>query len=124
MKKNFEFVLITGALILSLISTGALAETGYAVHYSDVFQGRKTANNEIFDQATNQNNEESLNKFNEKKNFNPINLPPNKIAKNSPTRKIIENSFYFYCLSLTFQIKLIIFVVHLENVLSQDNLKK
>lgn len=51
MKKNFEFVLITGALILSLISTGALAETGYAVHYSDVFQGRKTANNEIFDQS-------------------------------------------------------------------------
>ena len=51
MKKNFEFVLITGALILSLISTGALAETGYAVNYSDVFQGRKTANNEIFDQS-------------------------------------------------------------------------
>lgn len=50
MNINFRSVLITGALIASLVSTGALAETGYAVHYSDVFQGRKTANNEIFDQ--------------------------------------------------------------------------
>ncbi len=28
----------------------ALAEEGMAVHYSDVFQGRPTASNEIFDQ--------------------------------------------------------------------------
>jgi len=38
------------ALCMLFFSTVTLAETGYAVHYSDKFQGRKTANNEIFDQ--------------------------------------------------------------------------
>ena len=50
MNNNIGFVLLIGTLILTLISTATLAETGYAVHYSDVFQGRKTASNEIFDQ--------------------------------------------------------------------------
>lgn len=49
-------------------------------------------NNEIFSKETAQNNKESSQKFAEKINFNPINLPMNKVAKNSPTRKIIENS--------------------------------
>lgn len=79
-------------LKLNLMQT---ADNDYSNENSEISQPLKINlgnNNEIFDQATNQNNEESLNKFNEKKNFNPINLPPNKIAKNSPTRKIIENS--------------------------------
>lgn len=51
MKKNFVLIFVVSAIIsLSLISGVAAAETGYAVHYSDKFQGRKTANNEIFDQ--------------------------------------------------------------------------
>jgi len=50
MKKILGFVLLIVILALPLASVTALAETGYAVHYSDVFQGRTTAGNEIFDQ--------------------------------------------------------------------------
>ena len=51
MKKNFISLLIASAIIcLSLISGLAAAETGYAVHYSNKFQGKKTASGETFDQ--------------------------------------------------------------------------
>jgi rare lipoprotein A len=51
MKKNFASLLIATTIIcLSLISGLAVAETGYAVHYSNKFQGKKTANGETFDQ--------------------------------------------------------------------------
>ncbi len=47
---NNKIGLLIVTLVLSFVSTAVLAEEGYAVHYSDVFQGRKTASNEIFDQ--------------------------------------------------------------------------
>ncbi len=51
MNKNFVSIFVVSAIIsMSLISAVAAAETGYAVHYNDKFQGKKTANNEIFDQ--------------------------------------------------------------------------
>ncbi len=51
MKKSFVSVLITGVIIFMALGSGVLfAQTGYAVHYSDWFQGKRTANNEIFDQ--------------------------------------------------------------------------
>ena len=51
MNKRIISTVTTGiALCMLFFSTVTLAETGYAVHYSDKFQGRKTANNEIFDQ--------------------------------------------------------------------------
>ncbi len=46
----------TGVFILFALSMGvfglglALAEEGMAVHYSNVFQGRPTANKDVFDQ--------------------------------------------------------------------------
>ena len=43
--------LATGLLVFSMGVSGiARAESGSAVHYSDKFQGRTTANGEIFDQ--------------------------------------------------------------------------
>jgi rare lipoprotein A len=50
MKINFSLTLFIGALTLSLASTSALARTGYAVHYSDFYHGKRTASSEIFDQ--------------------------------------------------------------------------
>ncbi len=50
MKKDSGLALSIVILALLFASVTVQAETGYAVHYSDVFQGRKTANNEIFDQ--------------------------------------------------------------------------
>jgi len=51
MNKRIISTVTTGiALCMLFFSTVTLSETGYAVHYSDKFQGRKTANNEIFDQ--------------------------------------------------------------------------
>lgn len=40
------------ALIIYLIlgSSSTIAKTGYAVHYNDKYQGKKTANGEIFNQ--------------------------------------------------------------------------
>ncbi len=49
-KKIVSMVAIGVAACMLLLSGAVLAESGYAVHYSDKFQGRKTANNEIFDQ--------------------------------------------------------------------------
>ncbi|MCO6426560.1 septal ring lytic transglycosylase RlpA family protein [Nitrosomonas communis] len=52
MTKRFASILLAGVIIyLFLDSDITLAKTGYAVHYSDKFQGRKTANGEIFDQS-------------------------------------------------------------------------
>ena len=50
MKGKLTAAILTFALIGSFGSGVALAEEGMAVHYSDVFQGRPTANGEIFDQ--------------------------------------------------------------------------
>ena len=53
MKKSFVSVLIAGVVIFMTLGSGAIfAQTGYAVHYSDWFQGKRTANNEVFDQNT------------------------------------------------------------------------
>lgn len=49
-KKIASMVAVGIAVCMLLLSGAVLAESGYAVHYSDKFQGRKTANNEIFDQ--------------------------------------------------------------------------
>ncbi len=49
-KKIASMVAVGIAVCMLLLSGVVLAESGYAVHYSDKFQGRKTANNEIFDQ--------------------------------------------------------------------------
>ncbi|SDY48681.1 septal ring lytic transglycosylase RlpA family protein [Nitrosomonas sp. Nm58] len=52
MMKHFVLMLFTGGIIyLTLGSSVTLAKTGYAVHYSDKYQGRKTANGEVFDQS-------------------------------------------------------------------------
>lgn len=37
-------------ILLALGASAALAKTGFAVYYSDKYQGRQTANGEIFDQ--------------------------------------------------------------------------
>jgi rare lipoprotein A len=51
MKKNFILVIATSLIAgMLLLPTFVLAETGTAVHYSNKFQGKKTANGEIFDQ--------------------------------------------------------------------------
>mgnify|MGYP003536229141 FL=1 len=47
-KKIASMVAVGIAVCMLLLSGVVLAESGYAVHYSDKFQGRKTANNEIF----------------------------------------------------------------------------
>jgi len=49
-KKNISMINSIVLCLLLLISSVAMAETGNAVHYSDKFQGKKTASNEIFDQ--------------------------------------------------------------------------
>lgn len=49
-KKGISMINSSIALCLLLISSFAMAETGNAVHYSDKFQGKKTASKEIFDQ--------------------------------------------------------------------------
>ncbi|GKS68247.1 hypothetical protein W03_02510 [Nitrosomonas sp. PY1] len=49
-KKIASMVAVGIAVCMLLLSSVVSAETGYAVHYSDKFQGRKTASNEIFDQ--------------------------------------------------------------------------
>ncbi len=52
MKKSINTLIVTAlAAYLAFIPGSASAETGTAVHYSDKFQGKKTANNEIFDQG-------------------------------------------------------------------------
>ncbi len=51
MRKQFTSLVIYGAIVSITLGSGIVfAETGMAVHYSDKFQGKKTANNEIFDQ--------------------------------------------------------------------------
>jgi len=50
MKRNLSLKLFIGALALLLYSSAALTKTGYAVHYSDFYHGKTTANSEIFDQ--------------------------------------------------------------------------
>lgn len=51
MKKNlFLITLAVIAGFMMLGSSAVSAETGYAVHYSNKFQGKRTANKEIFDQ--------------------------------------------------------------------------
>lgn len=50
MKNLSTITLITLIIFLGTYSSALLAETGTAVHYSDNFQGRKTASGEIFDQ--------------------------------------------------------------------------
>lgn len=52
MNKRFLAKLVTGLTICSLllIPISVFAEEGTAVHYSNKFQGRKTANGERFDQ--------------------------------------------------------------------------
>jgi len=50
-KRNISMININIVLCLLLLISGvAMAETGNAVHYSDKFQGKKTASKEIFDQ--------------------------------------------------------------------------
>lgn len=49
-KKIVSMVAVGVVACMLLLSGVVLAESGYAVHYSDKFQGKKTANNEIFDQ--------------------------------------------------------------------------
>ncbi len=53
MMKHFALTLFTTGIIiyLTLGSSITLAKIGYAVHYSDKYQGRKTANGEVFDQS-------------------------------------------------------------------------
>ena len=43
-KKIASMVAVGIAVCMLLLSGVVLAESGYAVHYSDKFQGRKTAN--------------------------------------------------------------------------------
>ncbi|TXI18941.1 MAG: septal ring lytic transglycosylase RlpA family protein [Nitrosomonas sp.] len=51
MKIKLNLILAIAVLMNMLfISSFALAESGFAVHYSNKFQGKKTANGEIFDQ--------------------------------------------------------------------------
>ncbi len=51
MKKKINLILAVSITAYTLFFCGlVLAETGYAVHYSNKFQGKKTANGEIFDQ--------------------------------------------------------------------------
>ena len=50
MRQKLAATILTFAFMGALWPQVALAEEGMAVYYSDVFQGRPTANNEIFDQ--------------------------------------------------------------------------
>ncbi|MCE7915473.1 MAG: septal ring lytic transglycosylase RlpA family protein [Nitrosomonas sp. PRO4] len=51
MRIKLSLILAIAVLINMLfISNFAFAESGFAVHYSNKFQGKKTANGEIFDQ--------------------------------------------------------------------------
>ncbi|CAE6505522.1 rare lipoprotein A [Nitrosomonas nitrosa] len=51
MKKDLiSMSLIAAISFMVLGSSSVSAETGYAVHYSNLFQGKKTASKEIFDQ--------------------------------------------------------------------------
>lgn len=50
MKKYITHILVSTFVLTTLYSGLAVAQKGYAVHYSDWFQGRKTASGEIFDQ--------------------------------------------------------------------------
>lgn len=51
MKNKLTVVSVIAVVINMLFfSSFALAESGYAVHYSNKFQGKKTVNGEIFDQ--------------------------------------------------------------------------
>jgi len=51
MKIHVTSILFYSAVaFITLGSCVVLAETGNAVHYSDKFQGKKTANGEVFDQ--------------------------------------------------------------------------
>jgi len=50
MKSLSTIGLAAMVVFLITVSNGVLAETGTAVHYSDKFQGRKTASGEVFDQ--------------------------------------------------------------------------
>lgn len=52
MTKHFLLLFLAGTMSYLMLGAGmSLANTGYAVHYSDKYQGRKTANGEIFDQS-------------------------------------------------------------------------
>ena len=51
MKTQLASLLFYGVIAFITLGSGiVLAETGNAVHYSDKFQGKKTANGDIFDQ--------------------------------------------------------------------------
>ena len=51
MKIHAASLALYGAVaFITLNSCAALAGTGHAVHYHDKYQGRKTANGEVFDQ--------------------------------------------------------------------------
>ena len=52
MTKRLTSMLLTSLITyLILDSSITLAKTGYAVHYNDKYQGKKTANGEIFNQS-------------------------------------------------------------------------
>lgn len=49
--KTYFIRLLVGIFVFMMFGSGlVMAQKGYAVHYSDWFQGRKTASGEIFDQ--------------------------------------------------------------------------
>ena len=50
MKKYIAQILVGVFVLMAMHSGLVVAQKGYAVHYSDWFQGRKTASGEIFDQ--------------------------------------------------------------------------
>ena len=51
MKKSLISILLAAAVSFMVMGSNIVsAETGYAVHYSNKFQGKKTASKEIFDQ--------------------------------------------------------------------------
>ena len=52
MKKGLISILFIVAMSFIVLGSGMVSaeETGYAVHYSNKFQGKKTASKEVFDQ--------------------------------------------------------------------------
>lgn len=50
MKTYFIRLLVSIFVLMTSYSGMAMAQKGHAVHYSDRFQGKKTASGEIFDQ--------------------------------------------------------------------------
>ncbi|SDX90953.1 septal ring lytic transglycosylase RlpA family protein [Nitrosomonas sp. Nm33] len=52
MTKHLTSMLLTTLIIYLILGSGiTLAKTGYAVHYNDKYQGKKTANGEVFNQS-------------------------------------------------------------------------